>query len=98
MKLKLAVVGSTLGKTALIIAFSEGRFMTENIPTVVENYSTTTVYEGESVELDIMEIGCNYMESLVALAYDDADVVLVCYDITDYEGESLINVDGVSTP
>ena len=88
-KIKLVAVGDGwgVGKTCLLIAFSEDRFpVSENGGTVFENYVADIDYEGKSVEIALWDTsGAEDYDRLRPLSYPakdcDTDVLLICYSI-----------------
>ena len=95
-KIKLVAVGDGgVGKTCLLIAFSEDRFpVSENRHAVVvggtvfENYVADIDYEGKSVEIALWGTsGAEDYDSVGAVATEnrnfqaDTDVLLICYSI-----------------
>ena len=54
--IKCVVVGDACaGKTALIIAYGEGRFPTEFVPTVSDSYDGKVEYDGKEIQLNIWD-------------------------------------------
>lgn len=92
---KLVIVGDFVGKTCLLIRWSEGRFPKEFVYTE-ENYVGDSAYEDKRktqsrVELSLWDTSSdgNY-DRLRPLSYPDTDVVLICYSIDS--PDSLENV------
>lgn len=92
-KVKLCCVGDGgVGKTCLLIVYSENRFPTDYVPTVFENYVVTKPYgDNKIVEFALWDTaGQEEYDRLRPLSYPESDVLLVCFAI-DYP-TSLDNV------
>jgi len=90
---KLVIVGDgACGKTCLLIVFSKGTFPDIYVPTVFENYVSTIVVDGKSIELALWDTaGQEDYDRLRPLSYPDADVILICFSIDSID--SLENVE-----
>ncbi|KAM0755911.1 ras-domain-containing protein [Meredithblackwellia eburnea MCA 4105] len=92
-KVKLCCVGDGgVGKTCLLIVYSENRFPTDYVPTVFENYVINLPYgDHKLVEFALWDTaGQEEYDRLRPLSYPESDVLLVCFAI-DYP-PSLDNV------
>eukprot|EP01098_Paradermamoeba_levis_P002976 TRINITY_DN13_c0_g1_i1.p1 TRINITY_DN13_c0_g1~~TRINITY_DN13_c0_g1_i1.p1 ORF type:complete len:268 (-),score=89.32 TRINITY_DN13_c0_g1_i1:127-930(-) len=80
-RIKLVVVGDgAVGKTSLLISFATGKFPTEYVPTVFENYTTPIEHSGETILLHLWDTaGQEDYDRLRPLSYPGADVVLLCF-------------------
>ncbi|BGP53679.1 hypothetical protein JCM8202_003552 [Rhodotorula sphaerocarpa] len=92
-KVKLTCVGDGgVGKTCLLIVFSQRRFPTDYIPTVFENYVLNKPFEGKIVEFALWDTaGQEEYDRLRPLSYPETDVLLICFAV-DYP-VSLENVE-----
>ena len=82
---KAVVVGDgAVGKTSLIVTHKDGRFPTDYIPTVFDNYDSqvTVKYDGTSRSVDLKvwdTAGQEAYEEMRTLLYHDTDVfIIVC--------------------
>lgn len=78
-QIKCVVVGDGgVGKTSLLITYTKGSFPEEYIPTIFDNYSTSTVVDGKPdcgiQQVRMITIGFD-------LSYPNADVFLVCFSL-----------------
>ncbi|KAF2423640.1 ras-domain-containing protein [Tothia fuscella] len=82
---KLVVVGDGgCGKTCLLISYAEGHFPEKYVPTVFENYMTTTTHPptGKAVELALWDTaGQEEYDRLRPLSYPETDLLFVCFAI-----------------
>ncbi|SCU96256.1 LAFA_0G05270g1_1 [Lachancea sp. 'fantastica'] len=80
--IKIVVVGDgAVGKTCLLISYTQGRFPEEYIPTVFENYVTRIRGPGnKAIELALWDTaGQEEYNRLRPLSYTDVDLLMVCY-------------------
>ncbi|XP_019362835.1 PREDICTED: rho-related GTP-binding protein RhoF [Gavialis gangeticus] len=82
-RLKLVVVGDGgCGKTSLLLVYAEGAFPERYAPSVFEKYSTTVQVGSKTVALDLYDTaGQEDYDRLRPLSYQNANVVLICYDV-----------------
>ncbi|KYO39735.1 rho-related GTP-binding protein RhoF [Alligator mississippiensis] len=82
-RLKLVVVGDGgCGKTSLLLVYAEGAFPECYAPSVFEKYSTTVQVGSKTVALDLYDTaGQEDYDRLRPLSYQNANVVLICYDV-----------------
>jgi len=81
-RVKLVVVGDgAVGKTSLLISFAKGKFPTDYVPTVFENYTAQTkLDDGSPVLLHLWDTaGQEDYDRLRPLSYPGADLVLLCF-------------------
>lgn len=83
-RIKLVVVGDgAVGKTSLLISYSQGRFPSEYVPTVFENYGCKKECEGHPVVLHLWDTaGQEDYDRLRPLSYPGSDVVLLIFATT----------------
>ncbi|XP_075239695.1 transforming protein RhoA-like [Convolutriloba macropyga] len=82
--IKVVIVGDgTCGKTSLLHRLKTGEFPKTYIPTVFENYTWETVLEnGQVVSLVLVDTaGQEDYDKIRPLSYQDAEIVIFCYDI-----------------
>ncbi|CUS24650.1 LAQU0S18e01112g1_1 [Lachancea quebecensis] len=82
--LKFVVVGDgAVGKTCLLISYTQGSFPEEYVPTVFENYVTKMKGPGNAViELALWDTaGQEEYNRLRPLSYTDVDLLMVCYSV-----------------
>ena len=82
--LKCVCVGDCAsGKTGMLASYKSGKFPTEYVPTVVDNYDVDIqLEEGTSVKLHIWDsAGLASYDRLRPLSYINTDVFIVCYSV-----------------
>ncbi|KAI1882395.1 hypothetical protein AGOR_G00250250 [Albula goreensis] len=84
-ELKVVVVGDGgCGKTSLLMVYAKGDFPEKYAPSVFEKYNTTVTYGGKEIRLNLYDTaGQEDYDRLRPLSYQDASLVLVCYDVTN---------------
>ncbi|NXR46070.1 RHOD protein, partial [Hippolais icterina] len=84
-EIKVVVVGDGgCGKTSLLVAFAKGNFPEAYIPTVFERYTAFLQVAGKPVKIHLWDTaGQEDYDRLRPLSYSDANVVLICFDVTD---------------
>ncbi|XP_048216582.1 rho-related GTP-binding protein RhoD isoform X2 [Perognathus longimembris pacificus] len=81
---KVVVVGDGgCGKTSLLLVFTQGNFPERYTPTVFERYAVDLQMKGKPVCLQIWDTaGQDDYDRLRPLFYSDANVLLLCFDVT----------------
>ncbi|NXU84896.1 RHOF protein, partial [Xiphorhynchus elegans] len=84
-EVKVVVVGDGgCGKTSLLVSFARGDFPKVYVPTVFEKYTTSLQVDGKPVTIHLWDTaGQEDYDRLRPLSYSDANVVLMCFDVTD---------------
>ncbi|CAG7720206.1 unnamed protein product [Allacma fusca] len=86
-KRKLVIVGDGgSGKTSLLHSYTSHVFCEEYVPTVFENYVTEIYLENhlKKIELALWDTaGQEDFDRLRPLSYPEADVILLCFSISD---------------
>jgi len=87
---KLVVCGDgAVGKTCLLMCFTQEMFPREYIPTVFDNYSKNYDFSGRLVRLDLYDTaGQEDYDRLRVICYPNTDVFLVCFSV---ESEASLN-------
>jgi len=80
---KCVVVGDgAVGKTCLLMSYTQKMFPREYIPTIFDNYSSNVDYNGNHIRLDLYDTaGQEDYDRLRVICYSNTDVFLVCYSV-----------------
>ncbi|GAA5861697.1 hypothetical protein JCM8547_000708 [Rhodosporidiobolus lusitaniae] len=83
VKVKLTCVGDGgVGKTCLLIVYSQKRFPTDYIPTVFENYVLNKPHSGKIVEFALWDTaGQEEYDRLRPLSYPETHVLFICFAV-----------------
>jgi len=83
--IKIVAVGDgAVGKTSLLISYSLGRFPTEYVPTVFDNFEKVEEFEGEKYVLGLWDTaGQEEYDHLRPISYPETDIFLVCFSMDD---------------
>jgi len=88
--IKVVVVGDgAVGKTCLLLSFSQNRFPSSYVPTIFDTISTGINVENKEYTLDLWDTaGQDDYERLRPLSYPNTNVFIVCFSLvspTSYE-------------
>ncbi|KAK5878947.1 hypothetical protein CesoFtcFv8_024305 [Champsocephalus esox] len=84
-ELKIVIVGDGgCGKTSLLMVYAKGDFPEKYAPSVFEKYVTTICLGGKEIKLNLYDTaGQDDYDRLRPLSYQEADLILVCFDVTN---------------
>jgi Ras-related C3 botulinum toxin substrate 1 len=91
--LKCMVIGdAAVGKTCLLISYSNNEFPKEYNPTVFDNYSANVVFKEKTVALGLWDTaGTDEYDQLRPLSYPDTHIFIIVFSIVSQE--SLNNIE-----
>ncbi|KAK5852113.1 hypothetical protein PBY51_023612 [Eleginops maclovinus] len=84
-ELKIVIVGDGgCGKTSLLMVYAKGDFPEKYAPSVFEKYVTTISLGQKEIKLNLYDTaGQDDYDRLRPLSYQEADLILVCFDVTN---------------
>uniref|UniRef100_A0A8C6YR17 Rho-related GTP-binding protein RhoD n=1 Tax=Nothoprocta perdicaria TaxID=30464 RepID=A0A8C6YR17_NOTPE len=84
-EIKAVIVGDGgCGKTSLLMVFARGDFPKVYVPTVFEKYTASFQVGGKPVKIHLWDTaGQEDYDRLRPLSYSDANVILMCFDVTN---------------
>ncbi|XP_058876572.1 rho-related GTP-binding protein RhoF-like isoform X1 [Acipenser ruthenus] len=82
---KTVIVGDGgCGKTSLLMVFVKGDFPEAYVPTVFDRYTASITVDNKQTEINLWDTaGQEDYDRLRPLSYTGANVVLICYDVTN---------------
>ncbi|KAA6377907.1 MAG: putative Cell division control protein 42 [Streblomastix strix] len=83
--IKLVVVGDgAVGKTCMLMSFTQNKFPEEYVATVFDNCESLIVVDGKTIHLQIWDTaGQEEYDRLRGLSYPDTDAFIICYAVND---------------
>ena len=83
--IKMVVIGDpAVGKTSLITCYIQDQFPEEHVPTVLDCYRTEVQIDKKALTLQIWDsAGQKDYSKLRTLGYANANVFLLCYDVSN---------------
>ncbi|KAM0674052.1 hypothetical protein GVAV_002570 [Gurleya vavrai] len=82
---KVMIVGEgATGKTCMLEVFRSGKFPSEYVPTIVDNFIKETEVDNQKITLAIWDTSGQESYSAVrTIAYSDTEIVIMCYSVED---------------
>ncbi|XP_018587246.1 rho-related GTP-binding protein RhoF-like [Scleropages formosus] len=83
-EVNLVIVGDGgCGKTSLLMVYAKGRFPEKYAPSVFEKFATSVTHGGREIGVTLYDTaGQEDYDRLRPLSYNNANLVLICYDVT----------------
>ncbi|XP_041058151.1 rho-related GTP-binding protein RhoF isoform X1 [Carcharodon carcharias] len=84
-ELKIVIVGDGgCGKTSLLMVFAKGDFPEQYAPSVFEKYVKDVTLRNKKISLTLYDTaGQEDYDRLRPLSYQDTNIFLICYDVTN---------------
>lgn len=90
--IKCVVVGSTVGKSCLLVSYIIKAFPDQTVPTTFDNFSANEIVDGNPVRLQLWDTaGMDEYGRLRPLSYPETDVFLICFSTVDSESFELVS-------
>ena len=78
----VAVGDGAVGKTCLLITYSQDEFPSEYVPTVFDNYSVMVPIDKETFKLELFDTaGQDGYDRLRTISYPNTSIFLVCFSV-----------------
>jgi len=80
----VSVGDGAVGKTSMLISYTENKFPEDYVPTVFDNHGTLLKYDGKEIQFSLWDTaGQEGYARIRTLSYPKTDIFLACFSVVD---------------